>query len=33
MDNMDRYENHKDKRYRELYERMRKLIGKNKHIK
>jgi len=30
---MDKYENHKDRRYRELHERMRKFIGKNKHIK
>ncbi len=30
---MDEYENHKDIRYRELHERMRKLIEKNKHIK
>ena len=30
---MDVFENHKDRRYRELHERMRKLIGKNKRIK
>ena len=30
---MDLYENHKDRRYRELHERMHKLLGKNKLIK
>lgn len=30
---MNVYEKHKDRRYRELHERKRKFIGKNKHIK
>jgi len=30
---MDIYENHKDRRYRKLHERIRKFIGKNKRIK
>ena len=30
---MDVFENHKDRRYRELHERMCKLIGKNKRVK
>jgi hypothetical protein len=30
---MDVFENHKDRIYRELHERMQRFIGKNKHIK
>ena len=30
---MNVYENHKDRRYKELDERKRKFIGKNKYIK